>query len=175
VVSSETTAFSDNRKEVGEEPFDVVIWGAEADTAHRQEAMKHFALLKRIERVTVLDFLGGVIAGTTSEQYLHRLYNARVRMLLLTPDFISELATNNLFTVASDELLRRRDRNRIIPVLLRPVDPCVLESDPLLKGLQPLPRNGKAISQQNKDDAWAKIANEVRAVLRKQAMRSHHD
>jgi hypothetical protein len=175
VVSSETSAFSDKSTEAAslildEEPTDVIIWGTEQDAKERQEAMKHFSAMKRVNQVTVLDFLGDIQVGATNQKSLERLYNARVRLLLLTPDFVSQLAENPLFEVASNEIIKRHrpDRSgyRIIPILLRPVDPEMLESDPLLGGLQPLPRNGMAISQQSKDEAWMKITNEVKAVLR---------
>ena len=173
MVSSEAVPFSDSHKpqtSTGEDPFDVVIWGTEQDAKDRQEAMKHFAVMKRVNQVTVIDFLGDIQAGAPNQKSLERLYNAHVRLLLLTSDFVSQLAENPLFEVASNELVRRHRPNRagyrIIPILLRPVDPEMLESDPLLGGIQPLPRNGRAISQQSKDEAWMKITNEVKAVLR---------
>jgi hypothetical protein len=173
VVSSEATAFSDRnipQANAPEDPFDVVIWGTEQDAKDRREAIKHFSVMKRVNQVTVIDFLGDIQAGATNQKSLERLYNAHVRLLLLTPDFVSQLAENPLFEVASNEVLRRHrpDRSgyRIIPILLRPVDPEVLGSDPLLGGLRALPRNDRPVSQQNEDEAWMEITNEIRGVLR---------
>ena len=90
-------------------------------------------------------------------------------LLLVSPDYI---ASRFIQEEEQPKLLQRRKemQTRVIPIIVRP---CAWESEPVLKDLQALPKNGKAVIKFSKasgarDEVWKDIANaiEERARLR---------
>jgi small GTP-binding protein len=95
-----------------------------------------------------------------------------VALLLVSPDYI---ASRFIHKEEQPKLLKRRQEMqlRVIPIIIRP---CQWQSEPVLKDLQVLPRDGKPIikfSEDNgdRDQAWTDIADviEQRAKARNDA------
>ena len=128
--------------------IDVFIAYARKDHELRDELGKHLSSLRR--RGVINDwFDGDIIEGTEwEEQLLERLHNARIILLLISPDFI---ASNFCYDVEIKKALERHDANeaRVIPILLRPVDWLDL---PFAK-IQAAPQNGKPVTQWPDKDA----------------------
>ena len=91
-------------------------------------------------------------------------------LLLVSPDYI---ASSFIQQVEQPTLLQRREdmQTRVIPIIVRP---CKWQSEPVLKDLQALPKNGKAVISFPKatgarDQVWTDIgtAIEERAEMRK--------
>jgi TIR domain len=83
-------------------------------------------------------------------------------VLLVSPDYI---ASDFIQQVEQPTLLQRRQdmQTRIIPIIIRP---CPWESEPVLKDLQVLPKDGKAVitfseSTGERDQVWKDIANAI--------------
>jgi len=156
-----------------EEPTDVMIWNVKPDASFASEIMTHLALMRRMEGISVKNFWLDIAAGTTSAQSIARLARARVRLILVSSDFINALVEDQLTIDASDAVIAARDRMqldyqdyRIIPILVRPVSEEAYEKDPLLGKIQGLPRNGRPIQAwKSHDEAWADTVSELRRVL----------
>jgi hypothetical protein len=130
------------------------------DEKLRNKLAKHLMLLER------QGFLSGwhdrqIIAGQdwTNEIGEHARH-ADIILLLISPDF---LASDYCFNVEMEAALQRHDRGEasVIPIILRPVH---WQSAPFAK-LQPLPKNGKAVTTfANRDLAFQEIEAGIRAV-----------
>jgi hypothetical protein len=178
VVSSEATAFSDSSTSapsliLDEEPTDVMIWNVKSDASFASEIMTHLALMRRTEGIVAKNFLLDIAAGTSSAQSIARLARARVRLILVSSDFINALVEDQLAIDASDAVIAQRVRMRqsrqdyrVIPTLVRPVSEQAYKKDPLLGKIQGLPRNGRPIQGwRSHDEAWADTVTELRQVL----------
>ncbi|GHP00739.1 hypothetical protein KSF_107860 [Reticulibacter mediterranei] len=158
---------------VNEEPTDVIIWNVQSDASFASEIMKHLAGMRRTEGISTKNFLLDIAAGASSAQSIARLAHARVRLILVSSDFVNALVEDQLTIDASDAVIAARDERlqnqlpyRIIPTFVRPVSTEVYEKDPLLGKIKGLPRNGRPIQAwRNQDAAWAEIASELRQVL----------
>lgn len=83
-------------------------------------------------------------------------------LLLVSPDYI---ASRFIQEEEQPKLLARRDemKTRVIPITVRP---CLWQSEPVLKDLQALPKDGKAIITFSKEDGkrdevWTGIASVI--------------
>jgi small GTP-binding protein len=83
-------------------------------------------------------------------------------LLLVSPDYI---ASRFIQQEEQPKLLRRRHEMqvRVIPIIVRP---CTWKSEPVLKDLQVLPQDGKAVITFNpengeRDQVWTDIANAI--------------
>ena len=84
-------------------------------------------------------------------------------LLLVSANFLASRFINDTEVLKS--LRRRQDERRriIIPIILRP---CMWNSEPMLKDLQALPRNGKPIitfaeETGERDQVWTDIAKDI--------------
>ncbi|MGH9765103.1 MAG: toll/interleukin-1 receptor domain-containing protein, partial [Blastocatellia bacterium] len=125
---------------------------------------RHLVLLKRQELITDW-YAGKVVPGQEpSEQIREHLNSAKIILLLISSDY--------LFSEYHDsvEVKRAMERSKageaiVIPVLLSPTDD--LRGTPFGK-LLIIPRNRKPVSKwSDKDEAFANIAREIRAVVEK--------
>ena len=80
-------------------------------------------------------------------------------MLLISPDY---LASRFIQEQEQPKLLGRRQamQTRVIPIVVRP---CIWQSEPVLQGIQALPKDGRAVitfpkDSGARDQAWADIA-----------------
>ena len=83
-------------------------------------------------------------------------------LLLVSPDY---LASRFIQAEEQPKLLQRREemKLRVIPIVLRP---CLWQSEPVLKDIQALPKDGKAVITFSKDSGerdqvWLTIAQEI--------------
>jgi small GTP-binding protein len=83
-------------------------------------------------------------------------------LLLVSPDYI---ASRFIQEEEQPKFLQRRKEMQlcVIPIIVRP---CTWESEPVLKDLQALPKNGKAVIKFSKasgarDEVWKDIANAI--------------
>lgn len=83
-------------------------------------------------------------------------------LLLISSDY---LASRFIQEDEQPILLKRRDemQTRIVPIIVRP---CIWESEPVLKAIQAMPKDGKAVISFSKEDGdrdqvWTTIAQEI--------------
>lgn len=146
------------------QPLSVYFSYAPEDEALVKELEKQLALLRRQKRITGW-FSRNVEAGEeTAEEIETHVKQARVILLLLSPDFLaSEQYWESEVLIAMQRHEAREAR--VIPVLLRPTEGW--KSAPFGK-LQALPRNEKAVvSWSVRDEAYAEVAAGIRAAVEK--------
>jgi hypothetical protein len=102
-------------------------------------------------------------AGDEWYQSIHDAMNdCDLALLLVSPDY---LASRFIQEEEQPKLLQRRQemRLRVIPLIVRP---CTWTSEPVLKDLQALPEDGKAVitflqATGERDQVWADIATVI--------------
>ncbi|HKV60155.1 MAG TPA: trypsin-like peptidase domain-containing protein [Ktedonobacteraceae bacterium] len=129
-----------------------------------EKLRRHLVLLKRQELITDW-YAGKVIPGQEpSEQIREHLDSASIILLLISSDYLFSEYHDSI------EVKRAMERSKageaiVIPVLLSPTDD--LSGTPFGK-LLIIPRNRKPVSKwSDKDEAFANIAREIRAVVEK--------
>jgi hypothetical protein len=134
---------------------------AAIDEPFRAELEKHLAPLRREAAAVVWDD-HQVVAGEERRAALEaQLDAADVILLLVTADL---LASEELHHEQVQRALARAPTSgaRVVPVLVRP---CVWRLGALAE-LQPLPRNGNAVtSWANRDEAWVDVVEGVLAAF----------
>lgn len=135
--------------------------------AHKDEKLKDelIVMLKGMQRRGIIDAWQDrlIEAGDEWYQSIQTAMNeCDVALLLVSPNFI---ASNFIHNEEIPYLLQRRQSEgmRVIPIIIRP---CTWTSEPILKDLQALPRDGKAVitfSEENgdRDQAWTDIAKVI--------------
>ena len=90
-----------------------------------------------------------------------QLSNARIILLLISPAF---LGSHDCYDILLNGAIERHTRGEatVIPILLRP---CAWQQTPLKK-LQPLPRDGKPLSNHNKDEVFFEMSEEIGEVVK---------
>ena len=131
------------------------------DSNLRDELAKHLKPMKREGLITDW-YAGNTAAGVEEkEEAKAHLDSARIILMLVSPDF---LASDYHYDVEMKRALERHKAGevRVIPIMLKPTEGWD-KTD--FKGLLSLPRDGNPVSKwPDKDDAFAKIAGEIRAV-----------
>ncbi len=143
---------------------------AHQDERLREQLETHLSLLRR--RGIISEWHDRKIApGTNWTQAIDaHLMTAQIILLLISPDF---LASDYCYGVELHQALERQETGEaiVIPLLLRPVD---WEEAPFAH-LQCLPRNGKPVtSWQDRDEAFATIARELRSLIEALPTTPHH-
>lgn len=124
---------------------------------------KHLILLQRQGLITNWSSAELKLGKDPTEQTMEHLNNAKIILLLISPDY---LISDDQYTI---EVERAMERSRagdaiVIPILLSPTDE--LDSAPFGK-LIVLPRNRKPIRLwANKDLAFVEIVKDIRAVVK---------
>jgi len=139
---------------------------ASEDEALVRELEKQLSLLRRQGHITGW-FSRNVGAGEeTEEEIVTHLNQARIILLLISPDFLaSERYWNTEVLLAMQK--HEAKEARVIPILLRPTDDW--KSAPFGK-LQALPRNERAvISWRIRDEALAEVVRGIREAVGKLA------
>lgn len=134
------------------------------DEALRSELAKHLKPMKREGLITEW-YADNVEAGVEQKQEAKaHLDAARIILLLVSPDFLDSDYHYDF------EMARALERHiagtaRVIPIILRPTEGW--EKTEFHK-LQALPRDGRPVKQwSDRDEAFAKIAKEIRIVAEK--------
>jgi hypothetical protein len=131
------------------------------DSNLRDELAKHLKPMQREKLITGW-YAGNTEAGEEEKQIAkEHLDEARIILLLVSPDL---LASDYHYDVEMAQALERHQAGtaRVIPIILKPTEGWEQTE---LKGLLSLPRDGRPVSKwSDKDDAFAKIAREIRNV-----------
>ncbi len=141
-------------------PWDALIVDAEEDERFRTEFEKHLRPLERAGQITIWH-RGKLKLGETFQQAIDKhFYQAKLIILLVSPDFLN---SQDCYMLAEEAMKRSKRREAIvIPIHVRP---CYWDTSPF-KDLMTIPRNKPPISQWgNKDAAYLEIVNEIREVL----------
>lgn len=142
-------------------PVEVFYSFAEADTSYLKQLEHHLSVLRHEGQITGWH-KRRIAAGRDWQLELDRhLTTASLILLLISPDFLS---SDYQYGVELQRAMQRHDANeaRVIPILVRA---CDWEGTPFSK-LQPVPRNGKAItSWRNRDEAYTDVAKEILVAL----------
>jgi len=137
--------------------------------SHKDEAWKNrlrpqLGVLEKAGRLTIWDDRGIDGGATWYPKITDAMEHALVAVCLISPDYL-----NSDFCIKEEIpfLLKRREGEGmlLLPVLIRP---CAWETHDWLKAIQMLPRDGKSISADFKDD-WdtplVEVAREVNSFL----------
>lgn len=139
--------------------------------SHRDEAFKDelITMLAGLQRQGIIDPWQDrrIEAGTEWFDVISQaMEECNIAVLLISPDFIAspfiqDKELSRLFQRRLDEGLR------VIPIIVRP---CMWKDEPVIKDLQVIPRDGKAVisfSKENgdRDQVWAEIGNTLRNLV----------
>ncbi len=133
---------------------------ADKDAALGRTLKKH---LKSLELEGVIEswhpglLVGGDVVG---EQFTAQVAQVQVVLLLLSADFMTSKSCHDRLAQVQAERAARQ--LQVVPILARPVVWQGLE----LQDLQPLPRNGQAITlRRNRDAAWVEVVQGLRQLV----------
>jgi hypothetical protein len=132
------------------------------DAALKIELIKHLSVLERFKNVEIWtpDLIP---AGARSDLETGMALNrSSVVLLLVSASWLAMLAEDN---VLRRGLIRHVKTGRtIIPIILHS---CLWREDPLMAGLQPIPRDGRPVAHyQDKNDALHNVVEELAALLK---------
>jgi tetratricopeptide (TPR) repeat protein len=133
--------------------------------SHKDEEWKnrlrpHLKVLEQVGRITIWDDRRIDAGDTWYPEIEQAMERAAVAVCLISADY---LASDFCVKEEIPYLLTRRERDgmALIPVLVRP---CLWKAAPWLKPIQMLPRDGKSISKDykdNEDEAFAQVAESI--------------
>ncbi len=120
------------------------------------EDQRHFKSLRlHMQAVKLIDYRGVRVGENTLDAQAAMLRQARIVVLLITPDLLSEMPVGSIMAQA------RAAGARIVPVLVRPVMFRHVVGD-----LSPLPANQKFVTQwPDTDLGWLDVARSLDRVL----------
>jgi len=137
--------------------------------SHKDEEWKnrlrpHLKMLERVGRITIWDDRQIDAGAEWYNEITQVMEQAAVAVCLISADY---LASDFCVKEEIPYLLERRTRDgmALIPVLLRP---CLWEAIPWLRAIQMLPRDGKSVSKDFKDDCdtpFAEVAKSIFAIV----------
>jgi len=138
--------------------------------SHKDEVFKDelITMLAGLQRRDVIDAWQDrqIEPGTLwSYEITRAIDECRIALLLMSPDFI---ASGFIQEKELTQLFQRRlnEGLRIIPIILRP---CLWQSEPIIKDLQGLPKDGRAIITFSKetgdrDQVWVEIGKTIERI-----------
>jgi TIR domain len=135
----------------------ISILNASADIQHKKDLIKHLSALRRSGKINIWsddDLLPGAVFKQETRDALSR---ADMIVYLLSSDFMAEDSLWDNELALSLERRAKGDAVMLVPIL---VSPCDIQGT-FLANIQGLPRNKKAISEQDADAAWSAIAKEI--------------
>ena len=137
--------------------------------SHKDEEWKnrlrpHLKMLEQVGRITIWDDRQIDAGAEWYDEIKQVMEQAAVAVCLISADY---LASDFCVKEEIPYLLERRTRDgmKLIPVLVRP---CLWEAIPWLKAIQMLPRDGKSVSKDFKDDCdtvFAEVAEKILAIV----------
>lgn len=117
---------------------------------------KHLYVLERAGQIEMWDDRN-IKPGNTREEVIERqLADARIILLLLSPDFI---ASDDCYALQEKVM---EGNAKVIPILLRS---CAWKSTPL-GNLQVLPRDERPIEKHSLDDIFFEVSEEISDVIK---------
>jgi hypothetical protein len=147
--------------------IEVFISYSEDDEKFMKQLETHLSPLKREEVIRPWhkqQIKIGEGEGHGDLEIAKHIDSAQIILLLMSPSFV---ASDQLY---EDQMMRAINRQRsgdpvrVIPIAVRHIAPGDPDKTPYQK-IQGLPRNGRPIdTSRNPDEAWALIAQEIRAV-----------
>src|SRR5690242_17951807 len=142
------------------EPLELFYSYAHKDENLREKLEKHLASLVQENLILPWNARDISAGGVWAKEIDTHLQAARIILLLVSSDF---LASGYCYGVEVQEAMRRHEAGevRVIPIILRP---CDWQTAPFGK-LQALPKNGKPVTGQNRDNAYTEIVKELRRVI----------
>jgi TIR domain len=135
----------------------VSILNVTADTLHKENLTKHLSALRRSGKISIWsndELLPGAVFKQETRDALSR---ADMIVYLLSSHFMAE---DKLWDNELAQSLERRKKGEAVMLVPIQVSPCDIQGT-FLADIQGLPRNKKAISEQDADAAWAAIAKEI--------------
>ena len=133
----------------------LVIFYSHQDEALRDELETHLKLLRREGLIQLWHDRKIVAGGLWMNRIDENSRQADLILLLVSADFV---ASDYFYDVMAVD-----PNATVIPVIVRA---CAWESAPLLGELEPLPRDGKAVtSWGNRDEAWKDVEDGIRRVV----------
>lgn len=141
-------------------PVRCFISYADRDRGFRDELRMHLKELERSGDLTIWD-TSQIYAGVSIQEAISSEINrADLVLLLVSAEFLFADDLLDLTTVALKR--NRTGQCRVVPIIARP---CDWQTSSIGK-LQPLPRDGKALSSRSdRDAAWVDIAQGLRLVM----------
>ena len=126
----------------------VFISYSHKDEEWKDRLVTHLGVLEQVGRITIWDDRRIDAGDTWYDEIKQAMEEAAVTVCLISADY---LASDFCVKEEIPYLLERRARNgmTLIPVLLRP---CLWKAVPWLTPIQMLPRDGKCVSSDFKDD-----------------------
>ena len=173
VLKKETIECAKSGLDIEVKPFLEAFFGNSATLkkvfisySHKDEAAKdrllvHLKLLERQGKIAPWNDRLIRPGEDWNAEIKQALHDSDLIVFLLSPDAI---ASDYIWDKEIETAMERHENKtaRIIPIVLQA---CEWKHTPL-KGLQGLPRDGKPVNSfPNPEDAWAKIAAEIRAVV----------
>lgn len=142
-------------------PLKTFIGYAPEDKGMLNKLKTHLRLLERAGLIELWDDQNLVPGEEKGKEIEKQLSNARIILLLISPDF---LISHDCYDIQMGMAIERHKQGkaRVIPILLRP---CAWHSTPL-RELQPLPKDSKPISKHDKDDAFFEVSEEIGEVVK---------
>jgi hypothetical protein len=143
------------------QPLKMFIGYAPEDKSRLNTLKTHLRPLERAGLIEAWDDRNVSPGGEKGKEIQRHLSEARIILLLLSPAFLD---CQDCYDIQMSMALERykQAEARVIPILLRP---CAWQSTPL-KELQPLPKDGKPISQHNKDEVFFAVSEEIAEVVK---------
>jgi hypothetical protein len=139
----------------GEGSVNVFLSYAPEDQEGKEGLIKSMALLRHTRRVEIFDQHQSP-AGNRQAALMQALEQAEIIIILLSHNYT--YSSECLVLQAQAQAAQQHNRAAVVPILYRPVEWGELE----IGGLQPLPRNGRFITQwPNADEAYALISREL--------------
>lgn len=158
--------FAITKKKLGEyEAMDkrvkVFLSYSHADEKYKEELDKHFAALKRTDKIETWNDRKLVPGCQLDEDIKKHLCEDDIIILLISSDFI---ASDYCYNIEMSKAIERSKRQEciVIPIIVRP---CLWWETPL-KEILALPKDGKPISQyENSDEAYLEVVSAVNKML----------
>lgn len=161
-----TGLFTVVKKKLGEPEFmdqkvKVFLSYAHADEKYKEELDKHFAALKRSEKVETWNDRKLQAGCRLDEDIKRHLNEDHIIILLISSDFI---ASDYCYNIEMKRAIERNERGEcmVIPIIIRP---CLWMETPL-KNILALPKDGKPVSKYtDSDEAYLEIVSAVNDLL----------
>jgi len=122
----------------------------------KRHLRSHLRELERMRPIEMWDEQNVDGGGEKGKEIERHLSEANIILLLLSPNFLASDECDIQMSMASER--HKQAEATVIPILLRK---CAWRSTPLLKELQPLPKNGISISERNEDDAFFEVSEGI--------------
>lgn len=149
-------------EEAGESPVRICICYAAEDAGLYTEFQSHLVSLIYSGLIEIWH-VGRILGGDEWEtEIVKHIQDAQLILLMISADFLTSRRCIDIALKAS--LQQRASQHvRVVPILLRPVEWKL----PPLRGLQPVPRDGRTITEwRNRDEAWLLVVQEIHAIIK---------